>query len=203
MVEMPHVLPRKIADAALRVFAERGSEQASVSELARAASVTRATIYNNCPEPGAIFQMVARQLATELQQSIAFANRPVEDPAARLSAGIGHFLRRAHKEPAWGGFLVRFALTTEALRPMLLGQPARDVMEGIETRRFTIGADQVPAALAMIGGSVLSHIALMQDGMVPWRKAAADLSEFVLRSLGLDAREAREIARRDLPELGL
>ncbi|MDO5633053.1 MAG: TetR/AcrR family transcriptional regulator [Paracoccus sp. (in: a-proteobacteria)] len=199
----PTVLPPRIAEAALRLFAERGSENLSVSDLAKAAGVTRATIYNNCPDPSAIFGIIARQLADELHESIARANLPMSDPAERLAAGIGYFLRHAHEQPVWGAFLVRFVLSTDALRPMLLGQPARDIAQGVETGRFSIGQDQIPAVLALIGGGVLSQIALILDGQSPWRKAAADLVELVLRALGLDPASAREIGRRDLPSLGI
>ncbi len=197
----PRLLPQKISDGALRLFAERGTDMVSVSDLAQAAGVTRATIYNHCADPAEIFRLVARQLADELHQDIATANRPEGDPAARLAAGIGHFLRRAHERPDWGRFILRFALTTEALRSMVLGQPARYIAEGISTGRFALEAAQVPSLLAMIGGAALSQIALILAGHSPWRGAAADLSEFVLRALGLDPQEARTIARRDLPGL--
>lgn len=195
------VLPQKISDGALRLFAERGTDRVSVSDLAHAAGVTRATIYNHCADPAEIFSLVARQLADDLHRVIAAANRQEGDPAARLAAGIGHFLRRAHEQPDWGRFILRFALTTESLRSMVLGQPAHDINEGIEQGRFFVEAAQIPGLLAMIGGAVLSQIALILAGHSPWRGAAADLSEFVLRALGVAPDEARAIARRDLPDL--
>jgi hypothetical protein len=163
--------------------------------------VTRATIYNNCPDPARIFSTVAHQLVTELRESIAAVVVDEEDPAVQLAIGMGHFLRRAHEEPVWGAFILRFALTTETLRSILLGHPATIVRKGIDDGRFSIRPDQVPAALAMIGGAVLGQISLILDGHAPWRKAAADLAELILRALGVDPSEARGIARYDLPEL--
>ncbi|MDP3340563.1 TetR/AcrR family transcriptional regulator [Frigidibacter sp.] len=193
---------KRITDAAIRLFAERGAEKLSVSDLALAAGVTRATIYNNCRNPAQLFGQIVQQMAEDLQGEIATATTHVADPAERLTTGICHFLSRAHDEPDWGAFIVRFALTTASLRPMLLGQPARDIAEGIEMGRFTIEREQIPAVLAMVGGSVLSHMALILDGHCSWRRAGADLAEFILRALGLDRDEARDIARRDLPALG-
>lgn len=194
-------LPQKISDGALRLFAERGTDRVSVSDLAQASGVTRATIYNHCADPAEIFRLVAGQLADDLHRAIENATRQEVDPAARLAAGIGHFLRRAHEQPDWGRFILRFALTTESLRSMVLGQPARDINEGILSGRFALDVAQVPGVLAMIGGAVLSQIALILAGHSPWRGAAADLTEFVLRALGIPPDEARGIARRDLPDL--
>ncbi|TVQ00547.1 MAG: TetR/AcrR family transcriptional regulator [Roseinatronobacter sp.] len=199
--DAPVKLPRKIAEGALRLFAERGADKVSISALAQASGVTRATIYNNCPDPTRIFSLVAHQLVTELRDSIAEAAVDEADPAVQLATGMGHFLRRAHEDPVWGAFVLRFALTTENLRSILLGHPATIVRQGIVEGRFSIRSDQVPAVLAMIGGALLGQIWLVIDGHAPWRKAAADLAELFLRALGVDPQEACEIAQRDLPEL--
>lgn len=197
----PAKLPRKIAEGALRLFAERGSDKVSVSDLAQASGVTRATIYNNCSDPARIFHVVAQQLVTELRDSIAAAAVDETDPAVQLAIGMGHFLRRAHEDPVWGAFILRFALTTDTLRSILLGHPATIVQKGIADGRFSIRSDQIPALLAMIGGAVLGQISLILDGHVPWRQAAADLAELFLRALGIGQQEAREIAQHDLPAL--
>ena len=52
----------RIHDAALRIFAEKGVTQLTVSELAEEAGVARGTVYNNLGSTDALFEEVAAGL---------------------------------------------------------------------------------------------------------------------------------------------
>src|SRR4026209_531049 len=81
----------RINDAAMRLFAEKGSPQVSVSELAQAAGVARGTIYNNYPEPERLFEEIAVRLASEMHERIAIAAKDMRDPAKAVADGLRHF----------------------------------------------------------------------------------------------------------------
>lgn len=192
---------RRIHQAALRLFAEKGSSDVSVSELAAAAGMARGTIYNNLESPEHLFQQVAAQLADEMDERAAASYAGIEDPAVRIAIGMRLYIRRAHEEPHWGRFLLTFGYTNESLRKIWSGPPMRDVQEGLQAGRFNFRPDQGLAALGIIAGSALSAILSVVEGLRTWRDAGSDAAELTLRAFGVDAQEAREIATRELPAL--
>lgn len=191
----------RIHDAALRLFSEQGSEQVTVRDLARAAGIARGTVYNNLPDPGSLFQTVAERLGAEMHERVNLSFSAIEDPAARLANGLRLFIRRAHDEPHWGRFIVRFAMTTAALRQMWEGYPLRDLAAGLDGGRYSFRPEQVPSVVAMIASVGLSGMFMVLEGHRTWRDAGADAAELVLRAIGIEAEEARRIATADLPPL--
>lgn len=188
----------RINQAAMRLFAEKGAAQISVSELAQAAGVARGTIYNNCADPELLFDQVASSLAAEMHERIARAASTIEDPAEAVANGLRHFIRRTHEEPDWGRFILRFAFSSGALRSLLEAQPSVDLMNGIRAGRFHIQPEQMMSTLAMLGGAGVSAMLLVLEGHKTWRDAGSGAAELVLRALGLDVEEARTIAYADL-----
>jgi AcrR family transcriptional regulator len=191
----------RIHEAALRIFAERGVTHLTVSELAEAAGVARGTVYNNLGPTDALFEDIAARLADEMHKRVVMSFVEVADPAQRLADGIRFFIRRAHEEPLWGRFIIRFAFGNQSLQGMWTGLPAADLREGFERKRYRIDPDQLSLALAMIAGATLSAMMLVLEGHKTWRAGGADAAEFVLRALGIAPREARKIASTELPPL--
>ena len=198
IVSMTH---RKIAEAATRLFAEKGTAQVSISELAEAAGVARGTVYKSFPTPGDLFEEIAAQLADHMHKRIAGSTGGPRDPAQRLANGLRHFVKQAHEHPEWARFVVRFGIVHGLLRGMWEGQPASDLTSGLDSGRFRFERQQIPSILAMIAGAGLSAMFMVLDGHKTWRDSGADAAEFVLRAVGLDADEARRIARSELPPL--
>ena len=191
----------RITGAAMRLFAETGASQVSLSELAKAAGVARGTIYNNFSQPENLFEVIATDLADEMHERVASAMEGIDNPAERLSNGIRFFIRRAYDEPVWGKFIARFGLTSQSLQGMVLGQPAVDLRRGRESGHFLFEADQETQILTLVGAAAVTAMRTVLEGNQPWRRAGSDASEFVLRGLGMSRVEARRIASLELPEL--
>lgn len=192
---------QRIYDAAVRLFAERGVVPVNVSELAAAAGVARGTIYNNLGEPEALFGEIAGRLGGEMHERVTRSFEGIEDPAQRLASGLRSFARRAHDEPHWGRFIVRFSLGNAALQGMWSGQPARDLEAGRAAGRYDFEPAQIPSVIAMIAGAGLSAMVLVLEGHRTWREAGSDAAAFVLRALGVAPEEARALAHLELPPL--
>jgi len=191
----------RIFQAALRLFGKTGATQLQIRDLAEAAGVARGTIYNNLGSLDALFEQVAGKLATEMTGRLACVRDTVSDPAERLSHGIRFFIRRAHEEPDWGRFFVRFALGTPSLQVVWNGPPMQNVLSGIAEKRYDLRPDQANSFIAFIGSSVVAGMLLVLDGHRTWRDAGADMAELVLRALGVSVDEARRLARTELPPL--
>jgi AcrR family transcriptional regulator len=191
----------RIFQAAIRLFAKKGATQLPIRELAEAAGVARGTIYNNMGSLDALFEQVAGKLASEMSERLACVRESISDPAERLSHGIRFFIRRAHEEPDWGRFFVRFALSTPSLQATWNGPPMQNVLHGIAEKRYELRPDQANSFIAFLGASVVAGMLLVLDGHRTWRDAGADIAELVLKSLGVPAEDARRLALTDLPPL--
>lgn len=192
---------KRIHQAALRLFAETGSSDVNVSDLATAAGVSRGTIYNNVESTEHLFESVTEKLAEEMVQRIELSYTHITSPAERIAIGVRLFVRRAHAEPHWGRFLVHFAFSCDVLRTVMAGLPTQDVSQGMASGLFQLRPEQVGSVASMITGSVVSAMFLVLEGHRTWRDAGEELAELILRAVGLSAADAHSIARADLPLL--
>jgi AcrR family transcriptional regulator len=191
----------RIYEAAVRIFADQGTTHASVTELAHAAGLARGTIYNNVENLDSLFEEVAAALGDEMHARILASFNATDDPALRLARGMRFFVRRAHEEPHWGRFIVRFAFTTSTMRSLLSGPPRRDLREGLARGRYRFPAEQMPSVIAFVGSTTLAAMWLVLDGQRTWREAGSDAAELMLRAIGIDPEEARALAWTDLQPL--
>ena len=192
---------QRIREAALRLFAQKGSSAVTVSELAEEAGIARGTVYNNVETPDELFEQVAAALATEMHARLATVLPTLEDPAERLATGIRCFVRRAHDEPHWGRFLVRFSFSNHSLQTMWNGPPMADLVLGLSKHRYDFEPEQLASVVALITGSTLAATFSMLSGYKNWQDAGSEAALLILRSIGVPAAEARRIATKKLPPL--
>ncbi len=192
---------RHIHGAALKLFVAKGSTQLTVSELATAAGVARGTIYNQLGDGSELFEEVAEHLVQEMSERLSGIYRDIGDPALRMAIGIRHYARRAHEEPDWGRFVIRFAFNRGPMQRLWLGGPGENLRVGIQARRYGVGRNQIRTMLGMIVGGVLSAMAAVCEGEETWRVAGCETAELILSALGIERKQARALACAPLPEL--
>lgn len=185
----------------MQLFVEKGVGEISVSELAQVAGVARGTVYNNLGSIDSLFADVANALSAEMNQRVVKSADPQLEPAQRLANGIRFYVRRAHEEPQWGGFIIRYASFTQSLQDLWTGPPVQDVLAGLALSRYTFDHSMLTSVMSMIGGSVMAAILLVRDGRKTWRDAGSETAELVLRALGIEPEEAHRLARAELPPL--
>jgi AcrR family transcriptional regulator len=192
----------RIHDAALRLFAEKGSTQLTVRELADAAGLARGTIYSYCGSLEALFEEVAAGVVFEMQQRVSdLLSQATDEPALQLALSLRAAVRRAHDEPYWGRFINRFGVSNPTLQMIWNGPLMDNLQRGVATRRYDLDVEQIPAAGAHIGGSLLAAMLLVLEGHRTWRAASADVAQLCLRALGLTRSEAQRLAAEELPPL--
>ncbi|MBD9415961.1 TetR family transcriptional regulator [Pseudomonas sp. PDM16] len=192
---------RRIHQAALRLFAERGVSQVSISDLAQEAGVARGTIYNNVETIDHLFTQVASQLSKEMHVRVSKSFADLQDPAERLANGIRFFIRRTHEEPHWGAFLNRFAMSDASLREMFYSQATADLLQGLQQGRYKFRQEQLIAVITLVSSTTLGAMFLVGEGIKAWREAGSDTAELVLKALGVSDEEARQLATTELPAL--
>jgi AcrR family transcriptional regulator len=198
-VESLNPTQRRIHQAAFRLFAERGTSQVNILDLAQEAGVARGTVYSNIDSMENLFEAVASHLAREMHERVNKSFNSLSDPA--LANGIRFFIRRAHEDSQWGAFIHKFAMSNSSLREMFSSQATKDLLSGLASGRYTFAQEQLLSVLTLISSSVLGSIFLVLEGHRTWRDSGSDTAELVLRALGVPPQEARALATQALPAL--
>lgn len=185
----------------MRLFAEQGVTKVNVSELAAAAGMARGTIYSNVPDIDSLFEEVAAELVRDMVERVMLGFVGIDDSAHQLAIGVRLYIRRAHEDPLWGRFMTRFALSTASLQAVLTSDPAANLQRGVESGRYRIRPEQLPAMIGMLTGSTLAAMLPVLEGFGTWREIGADTAELLLVVLGLEREEAQQLARTELPVL--
>jgi AcrR family transcriptional regulator len=185
----------------MRLFAERGANAVTVSELADAAGIARGTIYNNIRQPENLFGEIANALAHEMIWRTEASMVDLRDPVARIATGVRLFVRRAHDDQDWGRFLVRFALAHTALQNLMAEPPAHDIQQAIKQGKIKAEPGAVPALVTMLNGATMAAMNAVIHGEQTWRSAGSLTAEFFLRAGGVARTDARKISRTELPAL--
>lgn len=191
----------RILNAAMRLFAERGGTQIAVSDLARAAGLSRGTIYNNLADVTGIYDAACDMMAAELIEAFTYRLSGLSDPAQKLAGAVALCLRRVHEEPHWGRFIARYAMGEPRLGEAWHRVTADALRAGLAAGRFDFAPDQVASITAASGGATFGAMTLVLNGHRTWRQVAADTAELVLRSVGLTRAEARALATAELDPL--
>jgi AcrR family transcriptional regulator len=87
----------EILDAALEVFAARGYHHSSLEEIAAAAGISKALIYEHFPSKRDLHAALLQAHVQELFRRLAEAAASVEPGELRLRAGVDAFLRFAEE----------------------------------------------------------------------------------------------------------
>ena len=100
--------------------------------------------------------------ATRCMRGSLASFETIDDPAHRLACGIRFFVRRAHDEPHWGRFIVRFAVTRPTLLRLHALRPAGARPRGRSATRADTcsAAEQMPSVVGLRRlDDALGHVA--------------------------------------------
>lgn len=186
-------------------------EGVAINEITEAADVGFGSFYNHFASREAIYAALMDWVFEDFADAIDKLVRDVADPAEVIAVSIRHTLLRARRNPVWGQFLIREGFSARVLERGLGQRLLRDIQKGVVAKRFT--ANDPLVTFISVGGTVLASIsAELQFGSSQGPQAAVvkalgysgdGLSErvaaAVLKTLGLEQREADTIARRALP----
>ncbi|MDN0200345.1 TetR/AcrR family transcriptional regulator [Streptomyces sp. S.PNR 29] len=187
--------------AARQILAETGETSASIQAIAERADVGFGSFYNHFESKAELFDAAVVDALEEFGQAFDERLRDVDDPAELVAGGFRLSVRMADSHPELMQVLRHRGLghlhSPRGLAPRAL----RDLDRGITSGRFSPVDPTV--ALAALGGSLLCLLELrFARPELDGDEAAANLAEMVLRMLGVPPDEAREVARRPLPDLG-
>jgi len=180
-------------------MSDGGPESVTIGGLTTRAEIGLGTFYNYFDSRDAIIDAVIYDIVESLGQRLDLMSAGIDDAAEVYSFSVRHMMNTAFSDPVWGWFLVRLGTAHEGLVGTLGPRAARDIQYGVETGRFEV--DDIALASAMTFGSLLSAMRIYLETDERPEDPSAAYAEHLLRMVGIPVVEAREIARRPLPEL--
>ncbi|MFG2961679.1 TetR/AcrR family transcriptional regulator [Streptomyces sp. NPDC048288] len=187
--------------AARRILAETGDTGASIQAIAERADVGFGSFYNHFDSKTELFEAAVVDALEEFGRTFDERLAGIDDPAELVAAGFRLSARMADSHPELMQVLRRRGLGHIHSENGLTTRAVRDVQVGMDSGRFTVVDPAV--ALSALGGTLLSLVELrFARPEIDGDEAAANLAEMVLRMLGVPPDDAREVARRPLPDAG-
>ena len=123
-----------IVEAAAAEFGRRGHRDARMEDIARAAGITKAVLYDHFPNKGALHAEVVSRASDDLVGTVVTAVGASEgDPESRFRAGLLTSFRVIEQRPD--------------VRTLLLGEPGADQQVGKASMKAQRGARAAMAAL--------------------------------------------------------
>lgn len=188
----------QLLHAAVRVFVERGIDAATMQEVAQAAEVSNATLYNHFATKAALVEDLASTLAGTLCAAIDESYVHVTDGAERMAIGQRRYIELARESPAWTLLLLDVMVAAPGVLALIERYPLADLRIGVRQRKFRVPSEA--AALDAITGICSNAMRRVALGGAPANHDIACAS-LVLRALGVSPEEAAAVAKRPLPPL--
>ena len=188
----------QLLQAAVRVFAVRGMAGATMQEVAQAAGVTTATLYNHFGTKEDLVRRLAATLAETLCRVIADSYAHIDDGAERMAIGQRRYIWLAAQAPQWTLLLLDSIAATPQVLEQMRAYPLADLRTGVRQKKFKVPSEA--AALDAIEGVCLHAMRRVAAGQAPAHHDVAAAS-MVLRALGMAPEEAAAVSKRPLPPL--
>lgn len=201
----------RLLGAALRLMADKGASGVAINEITEAADVGFGSFYNHFPSKDAIYESLIEEVIGQFAAALDHLGEHVQDPAEKISACIRYILQRGRQDPLWGRFVVRSGFTADGVNAGMGRYFLQDLADGVRRKRFRI--DDPAATFVAVGSIVLGTLAteveLQAGGSLPFpalqdtQDIGQRVTVLVLQLLGLPLADAREVARRPLPDIAL
>ncbi|MEV7342086.1 TetR/AcrR family transcriptional regulator [Streptomyces sp. NPDC093544] len=187
--------------AARQILAETGDASVSIQAIAERADVGFGSFYNHFESKAELFDAAVRDALEELGQTFDEHLQGIDDPAELVAAGFRLGVRMADSQPELMQVMRHRGLSHIHSDSGLAARATRDLEAGIASGRFIIADPTI--ALTALGGSLLALVELrFARPELDGDEAASNLAEMLLRMLGVSPEDARDVARRPLPDLG-
>jgi AcrR family transcriptional regulator len=190
----------QLLHAAVQVISERGLQGATMQQVAQAAGVTTATLYNHFGTKDALVQRLALVLADTICRAINDSYAHIADGAERMAIGQRRYVRLAGDSPAWTLLLLDVMAASPAVLEAIMQYPLADLRLGVKQKKFKVPSEA--AALDAINGICTQAMRRVVLGTAPAKHDQA-CAALLLRALGMPPEEAAEVAARPLPPMAL
>lgn len=184
----------RLLDAAERVVAEKGVENASIDEFVAAAGVSRGTFYNYFPTASDLVNALNVRVAAHVDDVLDRLPRQNRTPAALLALIVHTVLAAYLADPVRGWVALQIASSRAPRVRTFEDRFAAVYADGVRQGQFR------PADLAAARTVAFGSMRMIQGDVVAGTASATqavDVVALVLAGFGLPYEEALEISREE------
>jgi AcrR family transcriptional regulator len=176
----------------------RPVEDITIGDITNAADVGHGTFYLHFKSKYEVLIPITREMAERWDKALQAATSDIEDPAEVVGLSTRHMGRAVIADPLWRWMLKHSGMPIDDIRNAIGRFAARDFGRGLTSGRFQVASLSI-ANSYLVGGFVSCLLASI-DAEDP-EEAIDNMAELLLRTLGVEAREASRIAHQPLPPL--
>lgn len=205
-VQAPNRLERRKARTrtalirAAQEFIASGTLNIPILEITQAADVGMGSFYNHFESKEELFQAAVEDALDQYGAMLDELTADLEDPAHVFAQSFRLTGRMHRARPELSKILLHNGLVLAGSKKGLAPRALRDITAAARAGRFTVRDPEL--TLTIIAGAALCLGQLLHDH--PERddaEATDQVTEDLLRMLGVPADEAHDLSRRPLPEL--
>jgi AcrR family transcriptional regulator len=188
----------RLVESALRVFAEKGLDAASIDDVIAAAGVSRGTFYNYFRTDAELAAAVSEELTSETIGHIEAKVGELPNPVERIARGMRLYLGAAAKYPLFARFTSQAGLRAASPNQLLREYLPRHIVEAAKAGRMQV--PDVSLAVDLIVGAALSAVHALSTRTVH-RNYAENAVMHILLGLGVARASARKLAYAPLDDI--
>jgi AcrR family transcriptional regulator len=186
--------------AAAQRFIAAGNLNAPILEITQAADVGLGSFYNHFQSKEELFEAAVEDVLEVLGGLLDHATADIEDPAEVFAQSFRLFGRFHRRNPEMSKVFLNCGLAMANSPRGLAPRALRDIEAGTRAGRFTVADPEL--ALVIIAGAALALGQFLHDRPDRDDSEATDqVTENLLRLLGVPARQAQRIIGLALPDL--
>lgn len=189
-----------LVQATSDLIVEKGVAGLRIDQITKRADVALGSFYNHFDSKEDAVAAVVEAAIEALVEAITAKSTHLPDAEEAAVVPLRRFVRLAYDDPQLAGLLVNLHRADVVFEHAVLPFAVRELRRGIEDGRFDI-PDVGVAITAVLGGALAVMRRILEGELAP--DADAVLAESVLRSFGVRAGRARDVAHRPLPEYDL
>ena len=190
----------RIVTEAERLMRLKPVDEVTISEITDAADVGHGSFYLHFNSKTEVLIPIIRKEGARWDGLIQENLEGIEDPAEIFAFSARQMGRVIANDELWRWFLQHSGVPAEDMKNAVGTYSARDLGRGLLSGRFAVPEISISSAF-MIGGFVHGILAAF-EATNP-EKAIDQIVEILLRVLGIDQVEARELAHKPLKPLAL
>ncbi|MEM7098581.1 MAG: TetR/AcrR family transcriptional regulator [Pseudomonadota bacterium] len=193
----------RIVEVAERLMRKNGVRTVTIQDITEAADIGHGTFYLYFKTKDQVLQPLIERLSEQVHARVDQAAGRTKDPALRMAFGLRILLRTIARDPLWGWYASRSGTPFSRLVGDMGAPPVEDMKRGLRAGRFSFSdnsatSDFIDGALVGVINSLTRHDDVAGSDARSIEEVADHTAEMVLRVLGIDAQEAKQLVQQPL-----